>query len=91
MTERRAALRPCARTAAARRRPAAARRAENDAIAVQVRLYREAGLPARDYPPLVFSCECGEAGCRDTFELSLEDYERLSGAGDRSPLRPPTP
>ena len=70
---------------------AAARRAENDAIAVQVRLYREAGLPARDYPPLVFSCECGEAGCRDTFELSLEEYERLSGAGDRSPLRPPTP
>jgi hypothetical protein len=70
---------------------AAARRAENDAIAVQVRLYRDAGLPPRDYPPLVFSCECGEVGCRDTFELSLEEYELLSAAGDRSPLRRPTP
>jgi hypothetical protein len=70
---------------------AAARRAENDAIAVQVRLYRESGMPARDYPPLVFSCECGVVGCRDTFPMSLEEYERLSAAGDRSPLRPPTP
>jgi dephospho-CoA kinase len=70
---------------------AAARRAENDAIAVQVRLYRDAGLPERDYPPLVFSCECGETGCRDTFPMSLEEYERLSDAGDRSPLRRPTP
>jgi dephospho-CoA kinase len=70
---------------------AAARRAENDAIAVQVRLYRDAGLPARDYPPLVFSCECGEPGCRDTFELSLAEYEALSAAGDRSPLRRPRP
>jgi dephospho-CoA kinase len=70
---------------------AAARRAENDAIAVQVRLYRESGLPARDYPPLVFSCECGEVGCRDTFAMSLEEYEALSAGGDRSPLLPPRP
>jgi hypothetical protein len=69
----------------------AARRAENDAIAVQVRLYRDAGLPPRDYPPLIFSCECGEVGCRDTFGLSLEEYELLSAAGDRSPLRRPRP
>jgi hypothetical protein len=70
---------------------AAARRSENDAVALQVRLYRDAGLPPRDYPPLVFACECGELGCRDTFGLSLEAYEELTAAGDRSPLRPPTP
>jgi hypothetical protein len=70
---------------------AAARRRENDAIAVQVRLYRESGLPPRDYPPLVFACECGEVGCRDTFELSLEEYDVLSAGGDRSPLRRPRP
>ena len=68
-----------------------ARRIENDAIATQVRLYRATGEPPKPWPELVFSCECGRVGCTDEFELSLEEYEAISGAGDRSPLRLPTP
>jgi hypothetical protein len=68
-----------------------ARRIENDAIATQVRLYRATGEPPKPYPELVFSCECGRVGCADEIELSLEDYEAISAAGDRSPLRRPTP
>lgn len=68
-----------------------ARRIENDAIATQVRLYRATGEPAKPYPELVFFCECGRVGCADEIELSLEEYEAISAAGDRSPLRRPTP
>jgi hypothetical protein len=70
---------------------AAARRNENDALAEQVLLYRATGEAPKGYPELVFACECGEPGCRDTFELSLEEYEAVSAAADRSPLRRPTP
>ncbi len=68
-----------------------ARRIENDAIAVQVRLYRETGEPPKPYPELIFFCECGRVGCTDEIELSLEDYEAISAAGDRSLLRRPRP
>jgi cytidylate kinase len=68
-----------------------ARRIENDAIATQVRLYRATGEPPKPWPELVFFCECGRVGCTDEFALSLEDYEAISAAGDRSPLRRPTP
>jgi hypothetical protein len=68
-----------------------ARRIENDAIATQVRLYRETGEPPKPWPELIFSCECGRVGCADEIELSLEDYEAISAAGDRSQLRRPTP
>jgi hypothetical protein len=63
------------------------RRFENDVLARQVRLYRDSGeAPAGDWP-LPFACECDEAGCADIVELTLADYERISAAGDRSPLR----
>ncbi|HEV8459211.1 MAG TPA: hypothetical protein VGQ38_00765 [Gaiellaceae bacterium] len=68
-----------------------ARRIENDAIATQVRLYRATGEPAKPYPQLIFFCECGRVGCTDELELTLEDYDAISAAGDRSPLRRPTP
>jgi hypothetical protein len=65
----------------------AVRRFENDVLARQVRLYRDSGeAPAGDWP-LPFACECDEAGCADIVELTLADYERISAAGDRSPLR----
>jgi hypothetical protein len=68
---------------------AATRLFENDVLARQVRLYRSSG----DAPPgdasLAFACECGAPGCADVVELTLADYEELSVAGDRSPLRRP--
>jgi hypothetical protein len=68
-----------------------ARRIENDAIAAQVRHYRATGGPPKPWPELIFFCECGRVGCDDEFDLSLEEYEAISAAGDRSPLRRPTP
>jgi hypothetical protein len=70
----------------------AVRRFENDVLANQVRLYRESlGTMKRDDKSLRFACECGAPGCSDEIELSLAEYEALSAAGDRSPLRRPTP
>ncbi len=68
------------------------RRFENDVDATQVRLYRESVAPVT-LPdlPLAFACECGAAGCADEIELTLAEYEAISAAGDRSPLRRPTP
>jgi cytidylate kinase len=68
-----------------------ARRIENDAIATQVRLYRATGEPSKPYPQLIFFCECGRVGCTDELELTLEEYDAISDAADRSPLRRPTP
>jgi hypothetical protein len=68
------------------------RRFENDVLAEQVRLYRASLDPADvDDSTLAFACECGASGCAAEVELSLRDYESLSAAGDRSPLRRPTP
>ena len=71
---------------------AAVRRFENDVLATQVRLYR-ASLDLVDVEDwtLPFACECGAQGCGADIELSLREYESLSAAGDRSPLRAPTP
>jgi hypothetical protein len=70
----------------------AIRRFENEVTATQVRLYRESlGEAALDDTRLAFACECGKAGCRDDIELTLGEYEAISGGGDRSPLRRPTP
>ena len=70
----------------------ATRRFENDAIATQVRLYR-ASLAPLELPdePLSFACECDAPGCTAEIQLTLADYEAISAAGDRSPLRRPTP
>ena len=63
------------------------------AVATQVRLYRASG----DAPPehhewaIPFTCECGASGCDVVVELPLADYDAISAAGDRSPLRPPRP
>jgi hypothetical protein len=35
-----------------------------------------------------FLCECGREECLDTVRLSLEEYERVRGEGDRFVLRP---
>jgi hypothetical protein len=68
------------------------RRFENDVDATQVRLYRESlGADAPADVPLPFACECGAPGCEDTIDLTLAEYEALSAAGDRSPLRRPRP
>ena len=68
------------------------RRFENDVVATQVRLYRESLVPVvLPDEPLEFACECGASGCSDEIELTLAEYEAISGAGDRSPLRRPTP
>ena len=70
----------------------AIRRSENDVLATQVRLYRESlGALKPEDTTLPFSCECGESGCADEIELSLEEYAAISVSGDRSPLRRPTP
>jgi hypothetical protein len=70
----------------------AARRNENDVLATQVRLYAESLLPTvLEDRPLAFACECGASGCTAEPELTLEEYEAVSAAGDRSPLRRPTP
>lgn len=68
------------------------RRSENDMVARQVRLYRESLAPIT-FPdePLVFACECGASGCAAEIGLTLAEYDAISAAGDRSPLRPPTP
>jgi hypothetical protein len=71
----------------------AVRRAENDVLATQVRLYKDSGdapgdLSSDDWM-LPFACECCNAGCSDLVELSLAEYEAVSAAGDRSPLRAP--
>ena len=71
---------------------AAVRRFENDVVGVQIRLYLDS--LGDDAPPkweVPFGCECGVPGCRDTIELTVSDYERISAAGDRSPLRRPRP
>ena len=71
---------------------AAVRRLENETVGTQIRLYLES--LGDDAPPewtFPFGCECGRAGCRDTIELTVSEYEAVSGAGDRSPLRPPRP
>jgi hypothetical protein len=68
------------------------RRFENDAVGTQVRLYLDS--LGDDAPPewqFPFGCECGSSGCRDTVELTVSEYEAISAAGDRSPLRRPTP
>lgn len=67
------------------------RRLENDVLAEQVRLDR-ASLDPVDVTDwtLPFACECGAPGCAVEIELSLRDYESLSAAGERSPLRQPT-
>ncbi|MGZ4292435.1 MAG: hypothetical protein ACXVQQ_07550 [Gaiellaceae bacterium] len=71
---------------------AAMRRSENEVTARQVRLYRESLAPiALSDEPLAFACECGASGCAGEIELTLTEYEALSAAGDRSPLRRPTP
>jgi hypothetical protein len=71
---------------------AAVRRFENDALATQVRLYRESlGYLKPEDATLPFSCECGVPGCAEEIELSLDDYDAISVSGDRSPLRRPTP
>jgi hypothetical protein len=68
---------------------AAIRRFENDVLARQVRLWRASGdAPAGDWA-LPFSCECDRPGCDDLVELTLADYDALSGAGDRSRPRAP--
>ncbi|MGZ4291086.1 MAG: hypothetical protein ACXVQQ_00670 [Gaiellaceae bacterium] len=70
----------------------AVRRFENDVVATQVRLYRES--LGTDAPPewtMPFGCECGDSGCRATIELAPSQYEAISAAGDRLPLRRPTP
>lgn len=71
---------------------AGVRRFENDAAGTQIRLYHESlgneAPPERKY---AFACECGAPGCRDTIALTVSEYEALSAAGDRSPLRRPTP
>jgi hypothetical protein len=70
----------------------AVRRYENDVLATQVRLYAESLLPTvLEDRPLAFACECGAPGCAAELELTLEEYEALSAAADRSPLRRPTP
>jgi hypothetical protein len=70
----------------------AIRRFENDVFATQVRLYRESlGALKPEDATLPFACECGESGCADEIELSLEEYDAISVSGDRSPLRRPTP
>jgi len=70
----------------------AVRRFENDVVGTQIRLYLDSlgddAPPEWEFP---FACECGAAGCRDTIELTVSAYEALSAAGDRSPLRAPTP
>ena len=70
----------------------AVRRFENDVVGTQLRLYLNSlgddAPPEWKYP---FGCECGEAGCSDAIELTVSEYEALSAAGDRSPLRRPTP
>jgi hypothetical protein len=68
------------------------RRFENDLLATQVRLYRESLLPiVLDDSPVRFACECGSPGCTVEIELTMKQYEAISAAGDRSPLRRPTP
>lgn len=68
----------------------AVRRFENDVVATQLRLYYESlGDEAPLSRPFRYACECGEPGCKDVIELALDEYERLSAAGDRSPLRRP--
>jgi len=70
----------------------AVRRFENDVLATQVRLYAESLLPTvLEDRPLAFACECGASGCAAEIELTLAEYEAISAAGDRSPLRRPTP
>ena len=70
----------------------ALRRFENDVDATQVRLYRESLAPITlPDEPLAFACECGASGCSDVIQLTLSDYDAISAAGDRSPLRRPTP
>jgi hypothetical protein len=67
----------------------AVRRLENDVLARQVRLWRASGDAPPGDTPLPFGCECASPGCSDAVELTLDAYEALSGAGDRSPLRAP--
>jgi hypothetical protein len=70
----------------------ALRRFENDVVATQVRLYRKSLVPLMlPDEPLEFACECGSSGCSDEIELTLAEYEAISAAGDRSPLRRPRP
>ena len=71
---------------------AAVRQFENETVGTQIRLYLDS--LGEDAPPewkFPFGCECGTSGCRDTIELTVSEYEAISGAGDRSPLRRPTP
>lgn len=68
------------------------RRYENGVLATQVRLYLESLPPAVPAGrSLLFACECGASGCTDEVELTLAEYEAISAAGDRSPLRAPRP
>lgn len=62
----------------------AIRRLENDVLARQLRLW-----PGYGGWTVPFACECDTPGCAETVELMLADYESLSGAADRSPLRAP--
>ncbi len=71
---------------------AALRRSENEVTARQVRLYRESLAPITlPDEALAFACECGVSRCADEIMLTLAEYEAISGGGDRSPLRRPTP
>jgi hypothetical protein len=70
----------------------AIRRFENDVLATQVRLYRESlGAPEPEDAAVPLACECGASGCAEEIELSLAEYDAISAAGDRSPLRRPRP
>lgn len=58
------------------------RRAENDVLATQVRLYRASLSDAKpEDGPLPFACECGASGCAAVVELALADYDARAAAG----------
>src|SRR5207249_2870629 len=58
------------------------RQFENEAVATQVRLYRES-LASVTLPDdaLPFACECGASGCAAEVELTLADYDAISAGG----------
>ncbi|HEY3961680.1 MAG TPA: hypothetical protein VGL84_04085 [Gaiellaceae bacterium] len=67
----------------------ALRRFENEVLARQIQLWKESGTAPDGEWPLPFACECDEAVCSATVELTLAEYEAVSASGDRSTLRRP--